>query len=120
MDETRGGTEVNTSVRPATSAGVLRLSAVHGPGAGRALAIPSVLATVGRHPSNDLVLNDPRVSGVHLELRRAGDRVHVRDAGSTNGTWFGPHRITDLELAPGGEVSVGGTLLRLDVDDQAH
>jgi DNA-binding NtrC family response regulator len=76
-------------------------------------------ATVGRHPTNDLVLPDPQVSGVHLELRRAGDRVHVRDAGSTNGTWVGPHRVTELELAPGGELLVGGTTLRIERDDTA-
>jgi DNA-binding NtrC family response regulator len=33
------------------------------------------LASAGRHATNDLVLNDPRVSGVHLQLRRVGDRV---------------------------------------------
>ncbi len=118
-EDVRGGTEVNTGVRLQTVAAVPRLSAVSGPGAGRAFAMSSSLATVGRHPTNDLVLNDPRVSGVHLELRRVDDRIHVRDAGSTNGTWLGPHRITEIELAPGGEITVGGTLLRLDIDDHA-
>jgi DNA-binding NtrC family response regulator len=79
----------------------------------------SALATVGRHPSNDLVLDDSRVSGVHLELRRVGDRVHVRDAESTNGTWIGPHRVVEAEVAPGAEIAVGGTVLRVDIDDDA-
>jgi DNA-binding NtrC family response regulator len=77
------------------------------------------LATAGRHATNDLVLNDPRVSGVHLELHRVGERIHVRDAGSTNGTWLGPHRVTEIELAPGGELTVGDTLLRVDIDGGA-
>jgi DNA-binding NtrC family response regulator len=117
--ETRGGTEITTKagVQPAQS--LPRLTAVSGPGAGRALAMSSALATVGRHPTNDLALDDARVSGVHLELRRAGSRVHVRDAGSTNGTWIGPHRVTEIELAAGGELTVGGTLLRLDLDEGA-
>jgi len=117
--ENRGGTEVTTkaAVQPAQS--IPRLTAVSGPGAGRALAMSSALATVGRHPTNDLALDDARVSGVHLELRRAGSRVHVRDAGSTNGTWIGPHRVTEIELAAGGELTVGGTLLRLDLDQGA-
>jgi DNA-binding NtrC family response regulator len=59
------------------------------------------------------------VSGVHLELRRVGERVHVRDAGSTNGTWLGPHRVTEMELASGGEIVVGSTTLRLELDDAA-
>jgi DNA-binding NtrC family response regulator len=79
----------------------------------------SALATVGRHPTNDLVLSDPRVSGVHLELQRASNRIRVRDAGSTNGTWFGVHRVTEIELADGGEIVVGGTTLRVERDDAA-
>jgi DNA-binding NtrC family response regulator len=115
----RGGTEVTAGVALPAPSGVPRLSAVAGSGAGPALAMARVTATVGRHPTNDLVLDDPRVSGVHLELQRVGDRVRVRDAGSTNGTWIGPHRITEIELAPGAEVTVGGTLLKFDVDSGA-
>jgi DNA-binding NtrC family response regulator len=79
----------------------------------------SAFATAGRHATNDLVLDDPRVSGVHLELRRAGERVHLRDAGSTNGTWIGAHRVVEIELAEGAEITVGGTALRLDRDEAA-
>jgi DNA-binding NtrC family response regulator len=118
-EETRGGTEVNTRIRMQTHAAVPKLVATAGPGAGRALAMSNALATVGRHPTNDLVLSDPKVSGVHLELRRVGERVHVRDAGSTNGTWLGPHRVTEMELASGGEIIVGSTTLRLELDDAA-
>ena len=110
----RGETEANASAQAHTIGATPRLTAVSGPGAGRALAMTGALATVGRHPTNDLVVSDPRVSGVHLELRRVGDRVHVRDAGSTNGTWMGAHRVSDVELAPGGEIMLGSTLLRLD------
>jgi two-component system response regulator GlrR len=118
-DPARGGTEVNKGVASRALDAIPRLTAVSGPGAGRALAMASALATVGRHATNDLVLDDPQVSGVHLELRRVGERVHVRDAGSTNGTWIGPHRVTEVELASGGELLVGGTLLRIDVDEAA-
>jgi two-component system response regulator GlrR len=115
----RGETEVNESAEARPANGIPRLTAVSGPGAGRALAMTNALATVGRHSTNDLVVNDPRVSGVHLELFRVGDRIHIRDAGSTNGTWIGPHKVSDVELAAGGEVTVGGTLLRLDLDEGA-
>jgi DNA-binding NtrC family response regulator len=77
------------------------------------------IATVGRHPTNDLVLNDLQVSGVHLQLRRAGARVHVRDAGSTNGTWLLDHRVTEIELAVGAELVVGDTTLRIEADETA-
>jgi DNA-binding NtrC family response regulator len=80
----------------------------------------SALATAGRHPTNDLVLADPSVSAVHLYMRRHGERVHIRDSGSTNGTWLGPHRVTEMELAAGAELVVGDTRLRLDLDDGAE
>jgi DNA-binding NtrC family response regulator len=117
--DVRGGTEVNAPVAESQRQAVPKLVASAGPGAGRALAMVSSFATVGRHPTNDLVLADPRVSGVHLELRRVGDRIHVRDAGSTNGTWLGPHRVTDVELARGGEILVGGTTVRFEMEDAA-
>ncbi len=114
----RGGTEANAG-RAGSLEAVPRLTAVSGPAKGRALAVSGAHATVGRHSSNDLVLEDPRVSGVHLDLWRVAGGVRVRDAGSTNGTWLGPHRVGEVELAPGGELTVGGTLLRLDVDEAA-
>ncbi len=121
-ERSRGGTEANAgdgTVTAAKPVAIPRLTAVTGPAAGRGLAMARSLATVGRHATNDLVLADPRVSGVHLEVRRVGARVHVRDAGSTNGTWIGPHRVTEIELAAGGELTVGSTLLRLDIDEAA-
>jgi DNA-binding NtrC family response regulator len=114
-----GATEVNATVGVPAPTGVPRISAVSGPGSGRSLAMAQSIASAGRHATNDLVLNDPRVSGVHLELHRVGDRIHVRDSGSTNGTWFGPHRITEIELAEGAELIVGDTLLRVDIDGGA-
>ena len=114
----RGGTEAN-EVAVAAPTAVPRLTATHGPGAGPGLAMTRALATVGRHPSNDLVLADPRVSGVHLELRRVNDRLLVRDAGSTNGTWMGAHRVLEIELAAGAEITVGSTVLHVDRDEAA-
>ncbi len=116
--DVRGGTELNPVVVTRTEA-VPKLVAVTGPSAGRAFAVARATATVGRHPTNDFVVEDARVSGTHLELRRFGDHVRVTDVGSTNGTWLGPHRIVDAELAPGAELTIGDSLLRLEVDQSA-
>ncbi|MGC9523037.1 MAG: FHA domain-containing protein [Anaerolineae bacterium] len=40
--------------------------------------------TLGRAPDNDLVLQDPSVSGHHAELVATGDGYRVRDLNSTN------------------------------------
>src|SRR5204862_6703692 len=101
------------------TAGVPRIIAVDGPGKGRSLALTRSLATAGRHATNDLHVDDPKVSGVHLELSRTPRGVRVRDAGSTNGTWLGAHRVTEIELAPEADLVIGSTLLRIEMDQDA-
>jgi DNA-binding NtrC family response regulator len=118
MSSVRGGTEANPGVVARTEASP-KLVAVSGPSAGRGFAVIRASATVGRHPTNDFVVDDPRVSGAHLELTRVHDRVRARDVGSTNGTWLGQHKVMDVELTIGGELTIGDTTLRLEVDDTA-
>jgi len=115
----RGETEVNVGLRPRTLVAIPRLTAIAGPAKGRAFAMANALATVGRHPTNDMVLDDPRVSGVHLHLQRVDDHIRLRDAGSTNGTWLGQHRVMEIELGAGAEITVGSTVLQVDLDDAA-
>jgi DNA-binding NtrC family response regulator len=114
-----GKTELHEALQTRHVAGVPRFTVINGPSPGRAFAMASGLATVGRHPTNDFVIDDPKVSGVHLELRRLGDRVHVRDGGSTNGTWMGRQRLVEAELSDGAEIAIGSTTIRIDVDDGA-
>jgi DNA-binding NtrC family response regulator len=118
-DDRRGGTQVHAGRGGEPAAGTPRLTAVTGPAEGTSLALTASLLTVGRHATNDLVLDDPGVSGVHIEVQAAGTKVRVRDCGSTNGTWLGPHRVSEIELAPGGEVRLGSTVLRVDFDASA-
>lgn len=66
--ENRGGTEANP-VFVAREEAVPKLVAVNGPSAGRAYAVTRATATVGRHATNDFVVEDPRVSGTHLDSR---------------------------------------------------
>lgn len=112
-------TVVNKGLSAEANGFVPRITAISGASAGRALAMSRATATVGRHATNDLVIDDARVSGVHLEFRRGVRGVHVRDAGSTNGTWLGPHQITAMEVAFGGEITIGDTVLRIERDDTA-
>jgi DNA-binding NtrC family response regulator len=118
-DRDRADTLVNRSVPPLAPTFIPKITAIAGPGQGRVLAMTRATATAGRHPTNDLVLDDPRVSGVHLELRRGDNRVHIRDAGSSNGTWLGPHQVTEVTLALGAEIVIGDTVIRIDSDDTA-
>ena len=113
--EVRGGTELNPVV-PTRSVAVPKLVAITGASAGRAFAITRATSTVGRHPTNDFVVDDPRISGAHLELTRVPAGVRVRDLDSTNGTWLGTNRIIEAEIGPGSELTIGDSLLRLETD----
>jgi len=110
-------TEVLASTAPSGAETVGRLVVVEGEDRGAALALVRAQVTIGRHPTNDLVLRDARVSSVHAELspQRAG-RALLRDAGSTNGTWLGAQRVIEVEIVPGAVVRVGDTLLELVAD----
>jgi DNA-binding NtrC family response regulator len=115
---TRGETEVNPLISRTKTETVPKIVVTKGPSAGRAFAMTKQSATVGRHQTNDLALDDQRVSGVHLELRRLpSGAVIVRDVETTNGTWLGPHRVKEVEIAKGGEIAIGDSVLQFDIDE---
>jgi DNA-binding NtrC family response regulator len=69
-------------------------------------------ARIGSRKVADVVLNDPRVSGLHFELT-AADGLRVRDLGSKNGTYIGSIRVLEAIVPPGETVTVGETRLRI-------
>jgi hypothetical protein len=69
--------------------------------------------TIGRDPaSNDIVLNDDRVSRRHAQLQVQGTSVTIVDLGSRNGTFVNGQPVTGQRaLNPGDVVSIGGLQL---------
>lgn len=84
------------------------------------------LVSVGAAQDNRLVLSGRAVSRYHLELRATSRGIHVRDLGSTNGTFLGASRIEAAEVPPGTPVRLGDLTLTVDagagteVDLHAH
>jgi pSer/pThr/pTyr-binding forkhead associated (FHA) protein len=68
---------------------------------------------IGRDPACDVVLDDPSVSRRHARIERRGDVLVLRDDGSRNGTWLGPHRVDEAVLRPGATVRIGAARLVL-------
>jgi membrane-bound lytic murein transglycosylase D len=64
-------------------------------------------AVIGRDPGSTVCLPDVLVSRRHAELYPAGSRWHIRDLGSSNGTYLNGHRITDVELPPQATLQFG-------------
>lgn len=73
--------------------------------------------TIGSSERADLVLTDRTVSRRHALVRPGRVGVEVVDASSRNGTWLGEHRVQSVDLAPGAEVRLGGTTLRIVADE---
>lgn len=69
---------------------------------------------VGRSSHSAVHLPAPRVSKEHAVLRVAGDRMWVRDLGSTNGTEVNGRRIgsDEVEVPTGTLVSFAGAMMR--------
>jgi adenylate cyclase len=71
------------------------------------------MLTIGRAPTNQLVLEDKRASRNHAEIRRVAGRYRLSDLGSFNGTWIKGRRLTaPKDLEDGDEILIGAIQLR--------
>jgi DNA-binding NtrC family response regulator len=66
---------------------------------------------VGRNEACDLVLDDKKVSAVHMELVATERGVRVRDLGSRNGTFVGDTRIGEVYLTKNTTILCGDSVL---------
>ncbi len=77
----------------------------------RSVPLTRDIFNVGRRPDNDLVLDDPRISRHHLQLRLRYGRYVLYDAQSRGGTYVNGQRVTEHILTPGDVIQIGGTSL---------
>jgi hypothetical protein len=68
---------------------------------------------MGRGLACQFVFSDDSVSRRHAELRLEDGLWHLRDLGSTNGTWVNGRRVRETEVRPGDEVRLGAVRFRL-------
>ncbi|HSC89155.1 MAG TPA: FHA domain-containing protein [Polyangiaceae bacterium] len=102
---------------PRGSAPELRAT-LSGP-AGRFVLLPGADLRVGRDGARcAVVLNHPQVSGLHATFRIDGDRVLVRDEGSTSGTRVAGRLLEAgrfIPLEDGNEVQLGPETLQVKI-----
>jgi pSer/pThr/pTyr-binding forkhead associated (FHA) protein len=63
---------------------------------------------IGRRVENNLVLDDPRVSRYHAELRAINGRYVLFDLNSSGGTFINGVKVTQSILYPGDVISLAG------------
>jgi pSer/pThr/pTyr-binding forkhead associated (FHA) protein len=91
-----------------------KLVVVAGPHSGQSFALQAGLV-FGRDPGNSAALPaDTKASRRHAQLVADGGGVALEDMGSTNGTFVNGQRITKVALAPGDQIVIGSTTLRVE------
>ncbi|HKY93236.1 MAG TPA: FHA domain-containing protein [Nevskiaceae bacterium] len=75
--------------------------------------------TVGRHNTNDIVLNDKAVSGKHAAIVTILEDSFLEDLDSTNGTQVNGQPITKHPLSDGDVITLGRNTLRFLSEDES-
>ena len=79
------------------------------------LGLPVV--NIGRRLDNQLIIDDPRVSRNHAQLRAIKGRFVVFDLNSTGGTFVNGQRASQSVLYPGDVISLAGVTLIFGQDN---
>jgi hypothetical protein len=76
----------------------------------------SLPATIGRSRDAKIKLVHGQVSRVHCEFFERDGVLHVRDLGSTNGTYVGDERVGESAVPPGETVIIGAVKFRAEYE----
>lgn len=85
----------------------MRFSVRHASGAVHEIVVDGNIAVVGRDPSCDLVLNDPKSSRRHAVVEAGPGGLVIRDTGSANGLSVNGKRTERASLAVGDVFRIG-------------
>jgi len=102
------------------------LVVVEGPNEGQAYPLQDLVCTIGRTADNTIVVDSPRISRHHTQIRfvesATGTMAMVEDMGSTNGTWVNQRQLTGPQrLMPGDTITLADYIaFRYEVEDTLH
>jgi len=77
----------------------------------RQVELKDPVLTIGRSPTNQLVLDDPQVSRVHAQLRVIDGAFTIIDLDSTCGTLVNGNAVTQAALRAGDTIVLGNSTL---------
>lgn len=75
------------------------------------ISLSQSVFNIGRRLENDLVIEDPRISREHAQIRAVKGQYVIFDLNSTGGTFVNSIRISQQPLFPGDVISLAGVPL---------
>lgn len=78
---------------------------------GMSYRVADQAVTIGREPSNTVVLSDMLVSRKHARIMKRGEKFVIEDLGSVNGTFVNNEPVTRHDLKIGDTITLGRTSL---------
>jgi len=79
--------------------------------------LTNTVINIGRRMDNQLVIDDPRISRNHAQLRAINGRFVLFDLNSTGGTFVNGQRASQSVLYPGDVISLAGVALIFGQDN---
>ena len=108
MDKEPGGTAYSQSIPP---------NAVFLMEDGKIYPLVRAVINIGRMLDNDLVIDDPRVSRHHAQLRAVDGHFVLSDTNSTGGVFVNGRRVAQTILYPNDSVSLASVILIFHQDE---
>jgi hypothetical protein len=83
------------------------------------IPLSKVVINLGRRSTNDIVINDLRISRTHAQIRKSREGYLIFDVGSSGGTFINGERITNHLLRSGDVISLAGYTM-IYTDENNH
>lgn len=84
---------------------------------GKTYPLDKTVINIGRMLDNHLVIDDPRVSRHHAQLRAVQGHFVLSDSKSTGGIFVNGRRITETIIYPHDIISLAGVILTFQQDE---
>jgi hypothetical protein len=99
---------INSGMKPGSTTGKIPSNAFLIVGGNQIVPLNRSVINIGRRLDNHIVIDDPRVSRVHAQLRIVRERFVIFDLNSSGGTFVNGERTDQSVLYPGDVISLAG------------